>query len=141
MATLKLYQMYDNVAMLVAGPIIAGNRDEAVIRQFTDVLARPDTQPGQYPNDFSLLQIGEQNQDTGELTAMEPRIIYTGRVWLRLKGPGSSPANTAGETTPVPLQDNNKPDFSMREYQEYQAGTATREATARIQNWLNSTKD
>lgn len=85
MATLKLYQLYDNVAMQVAGPIISGTRDEAVIRQFTDVLARPETLPGQFPEDFALMHIGEQNQDTAEIIPRDPEIIYTGRVWLRLQ--------------------------------------------------------
>lgn len=85
MASLKLYQMYDHVAMEVIGTIIAANRDEVVIRQFCEVLARPETLPGQYPEDFALMVIGEQNRDTGELTATDPQIVYTGRVWLRLK--------------------------------------------------------
>lgn len=88
--------MYDTVSMQVFGLIIPANRDEAVIRQFTEVLERPETLPAQYPEDFSLIQIGEQNQDTGELTPIEPRIIYTGRVWLRLKAASSSAAKDNG---------------------------------------------
>lgn len=103
MAHLKLFQVYDNVAMTVAGIIMASTRAEAVIRNFTELLENKDTQPGKYPEDYSLIELGEQNQDTGELIPCDPKIVYTGRVWLRLKEratagnpDSSSPANTNG---------------------------------------------
>lgn len=89
MSKLKLYQMFDTVSMTVFGPIIHGSRDEAVVRQFTDILNRPETLPGQYPKDFVLMHIGEQNQETGEIEPVDPQTIYTGRVWLRLKDAGA----------------------------------------------------
>lgn len=95
MSSLRLYQMYDSVAMQVTGPIIAATRDEAVIRQFTDVLARPETLPGQYPEDFSIMFIGEQNQDTAEIKPRDPQFIYTGRVWLRLQQQKADVASAA----------------------------------------------
>lgn len=107
MHTLKLFQMYDSNAMQVSGPLIKANRAEPVIRAFTDVLENKDTDPGRYPEDFSLLEVGEQNQDTGEIIPCDPKTIYTGRVWLRIKAGSSSPANTngAGEQPPTLLED------------------------------------
>lgn len=81
MSIVKLYQMYDSVSMQTAGPILADSRDESATRMFTDVLKRPETLPGQYPDDFSLMHIGEQNTDTAEITPCKPQVIYTGRLW------------------------------------------------------------
>lgn len=85
MSTVKLYQMYDSVSMQTAGPILADTRAESATRMFTDVLKRPETLPGQYPEDFALMHIGEQNTETGEITPCDPEIIYTGRVWKQLQ--------------------------------------------------------
>lgn len=99
----KLFQIFDTTAMQVGGPIMAAARAEAVIREFREVLASPNTTPGKYPEDFVLLEIGEQNISTGELTPCDPKTIDTGRVWLRMKErasadnpDSSSPANTNG---------------------------------------------
>lgn len=117
MAHLRLYQIYDTIAMQVTGVIMAANRDEVVIRHFTELLANTDSTPGKYPEDFSLLVIGEQNQDTGELKPTDPQIIYTGRVWLRLqqlKVDSSSPANTNGAGEQPPTLLNKEPTYQQR---------------------------
>lgn len=85
MSTVKLYQMYDTVSMQTAGPILADTRDESATRMFTDVLNRAETLPGQYPDDFCLMHIGEQNTDTGEISPCDPQVIFTGRVWKQLQ--------------------------------------------------------
>lgn len=90
MATLKLFQMFDNVARQVTGPIAAANREEPIIRAFTDALSNPQSDPGKYPDDFSLIHMGEQNQDTGEITPCEVQTIYSGRAWLVAKGDSST---------------------------------------------------
>lgn len=95
---MKLFQIYDKVAMTVAGVIMSSARPEAIIRDFTELLANPNTQLHKYPDDFILLEIGEQNQNTGELTPCDPKTIYTGSHWKRLQAnpDSSSPANTNG---------------------------------------------
>lgn len=105
MANLKMFQIYDNVAMTVVGMIMLSTRAEAIIRTFTEELSKgQESQIGKYPEDYSLLELGEQDQDTGEITPYaDPKIVYTGRVWLRLQQrdkpanpDSSSPANTNG---------------------------------------------
>lgn len=98
MSKINLYIIYDHVALQTRGVMIPSNRDEHVIRQFSEVLAQPDTDLGKYPNDFSLLHVGEQEQDTGVLTPCEPRTVFTGRIWKRLQELGSAgaPPETPG---------------------------------------------
>lgn len=86
MARIRLYQMYDKQAGIVSGPILAVNRDAAAIRAFNDVLAQKDSDPGRYPEDFELLLIGEQDQESGAIVAWNPsghqEVIATGAEWL-----------------------------------------------------------
>lgn len=77
----NLYQMYDNLAQSVAGPIIIEKRDAPAIRAFHGVLANKDTLPGQYPDNFELRHIGVQDEETAQLTVMQPQTIATGTQW------------------------------------------------------------
>lgn len=81
----RLYQMYDRVSESVVGPIIADRVDASAIRTFYLVLADPKTQPGQYPSDFVLLLLGEQ-EEGGRLVPvfgdLSPVTIATGEQWL-----------------------------------------------------------
>lgn len=63
----NLYQMYDNEAQAVAGPIIIEKRDAPAIRAFHGVLGNDKTLPGQYPEHFELRLIGQQDEETGHL--------------------------------------------------------------------------
>lgn len=78
----NLYQMYDLEAQAVAGPIIIEKRDAPAIRAFYSVLQNADTLPGKYPEHFELRKIGEQDEETAQLTTHKPDCIATGRAWL-----------------------------------------------------------
>lgn len=79
----NLYQMYDNEAEAVAGPLISEKRDAPAIRMFHSVLANDKTLPGQYPEHFELRKVGEQDEETAQLTATTPpHIVATGAAWL-----------------------------------------------------------
>jgi len=77
-----MYQMYDTTAGAVAGPVILEKRDGPAIRMFHTVLANPQTLPGQYPEQFNLLLIGKQDEETAAIVPQTPAIIATGRSWL-----------------------------------------------------------
>lgn len=78
----NLYQLYDLTARSVAGPIMIEKRDAPAIRLFHSLLANPDTQPGRYPDDFELRLIGEQNEYTSQITALDPQTVATGAGWV-----------------------------------------------------------
>lgn len=77
-----LYQLYDLTAQMVTGPIMSFNRDGPAIREFNAVLTMKDTQPGRYPEQFTLLKIGSQDETTAAITAAPPETIATGKAWL-----------------------------------------------------------
>lgn len=81
----RLYQLYDLVAENAAGPIMSEKRDGPAIRAFTAVLADPKTLPGQYPDHFALLFLGEQDDQSSEITAIKPIPVLTGAAWLAAK--------------------------------------------------------
>lgn len=77
-----LYQLYDTAAESVAGPIMLSVRDASAVRNFHEVLQRRETLPGQHPDDFQLICVGEQDEETGRIVAYEsPRVVATGRAW------------------------------------------------------------
>lgn len=79
----KLYTIYDNVAQAQLGPIMVFNRDEPAIRIFTDGLADNTTTLGQHPGDYTLLKLGELNEETAAIIGyLQPEIIITGKQWL-----------------------------------------------------------
>src|SRR5690348_14745927 len=88
----NLYQMFDTRAMQPLGPIFGVRAEGAAIRNFTDVLAQPDTLPGQHPEDFVLLHLGTQNDETGALTPAEPRPAFHGRTWQEMRQAATSAA-------------------------------------------------
>lgn len=89
----KLFQIHDQTAMQVGGPIMAASRAEAVIRQFAELLADKTSLPGKYPEDFILLELGEQDLTSGEITPCDPKTIYTGRVFLRQQAHAAAKAD------------------------------------------------
>lgn len=78
MSKTRLYQMYDLTAQAAAGPIILERRDGPAIRSFTAVLADKTTTPGQYPDQFELRLLGEQNDETSMIDPCIPQAIITG---------------------------------------------------------------
>lgn len=107
----RLYQLYDNKAQHVAGPILIFPREAAAIREFHRLLSTEGTQAAQYPGDFDLLEIGTLDEETGMIRGMYtgdengimkqviPEPIATGRGWLESQNHRSSdvPRETADE--------------------------------------------
>lgn len=77
----KLYQVYDLKAESVAGPVMAQKNDGPAIRDFHSILQNPETMPGRHPHDFNLIQIGEQDEETGVIEDTTVRIVATGSGW------------------------------------------------------------
>jgi len=73
--------MYDTTAGAVAGPILAEKKPGPAIRMFHGVLAQKDTLPGQYPEQFHLLQVGTQDEESATITTTTPEVIATGSAW------------------------------------------------------------
>lgn len=103
MAAKCLYQLFDVRAGCIAGPVIPEVRDAAAVRSFESVLASSESLPGQYPADFQLLCVGEQDDSTATIMAYsEPRIVATGAQWLAARDslgvPSSSRSSDASAT-------------------------------------------
>lgn len=81
MQTTSLYQIYDLKAEAIAGPIMMERKEGPAIRAFHGLLADQRTNPGQYPADYNLICVGEQNLDTGAITPCIPYTIATGSAW------------------------------------------------------------
>lgn len=82
MSKTRLYQMYDLTAEAAAGPIISEKRDGPAIRAFTAVLSDKRTLPGQYPEQFALLLLGEQDDQTSQIVAIVPVPVLTGAAFV-----------------------------------------------------------
>jgi hypothetical protein len=81
----RLYQVYDLTAQSCAGPLMKYLRDGPAIRDFHSVLGMKDTQPGRYPEQFHLLCVGTQDDETGEVSSLTPdtrEIVETGAAWF-----------------------------------------------------------
>lgn len=83
MSQKQLYQLYDTEAQMAGGPIMAVPRANPAIREFHTVLADQNTQPGRYPEHFELRYLGNQNEETGEITPQSPpTVVATGIQWV-----------------------------------------------------------
>lgn len=89
-----LYQVFDKVSGLVLGPIMAFGHDAPAVRMFTDALRDPGSGLSKHPDDYVLLQIGEQNPD-GELVdnGMCPRTVVTGSIVMTMVDTSEEVAN------------------------------------------------
>lgn len=95
MAKIKLYQVYDNVAETVLGPIVSATKDAAAIRNFQEALAHPESNLSKAPGDFDLLALGTQETSNGTVEPTVPFSIYKGAQWARERARASSaPAET-----------------------------------------------
>lgn len=86
----NLYQIFDLTAEAVVGPIMLEKALGAAIRSFTSVLSNKNTFPGQYPEQFTLLFIGVQDDETAEITGQPVCVVATGRQWLETQKIGES---------------------------------------------------
>lgn len=82
----KLYQLFDKVAGSVVGPIMSHKREQPAIRIFHGWLQNKETGPGMHPHDFELLELGNQDEETGEISA-ERRVVATGAAWADTQSP------------------------------------------------------
>lgn len=86
MRTTNLYQIYDRNAEMVVGPIMNIKGHGPAIRNFHDALATPETTLNKHPEDYDLIQLCQQNEETGEIIFEEggvwPKSIAMGAAWL-----------------------------------------------------------
>lgn len=94
MRTTKLFQIRDNVANSVVGPIISAYHEAAAIRHFTDLLKNPETTIASHPEDFDLMYLGNQEETTGEIDPLVgvPQIALSGSAWKSMQERAQSPA-------------------------------------------------
>lgn len=82
MRTINLYQIFDNEAQKTTGAIFPEHKDAPAIRAFVELFRRTNTLPGDYPEHFELLQVGTQDEETAQVTALTPpRTVATGQQW------------------------------------------------------------
>lgn len=74
----QLFTVYDRAAKTFDGPIMKHQNSNAVIRDFTRTIRNPQTQLGQYPQDYDLYLVGEQDDNTGEIWPIKPELLITG---------------------------------------------------------------
>ena len=87
---LELYQMMDNVAGHVTGPIIIAPTDAFAIRLLKNTLQDPKQEDFRRNiRDYNLLHIGQQNEETGHLETQEIRTVITGAQMLATMDNGS----------------------------------------------------
>ena len=63
---IKAYAVYDNKAEAFMQPFFSGNAGLA-IRTFADNAKNPESIWNRHPNDFCLYEIGEYDENSGEL--------------------------------------------------------------------------
>lgn len=79
---MRLFQIFDKRAQQVIGNIIAYRHPAAAVRVFTDALQNKDSIISQHPEDFDLIELGEQDDETGVITAATiPQTVLSGRQW------------------------------------------------------------
>lgn len=105
MPTQRLYQVRDNKAERTFGPILAAYADAAAIRIFSDAMRDPKTTLAQHPEDFDLLYLGEQDEQTGTILGITPTPVLTGEMFATISG--ASPR--------TPAQSDNGLEFDRRE--------------------------
>jgi len=64
---LGLYQLFDTRAQVVTGPIIAARSPVIIMRSLAELLADKEAQPTKNPEDYVVLKLGEQDDQTGQI--------------------------------------------------------------------------
>ena len=67
---MKLFAVHDNKAQIHLNPLTFRNAGEA-LRAFETTCKDTNSQFNMYPQDYSLLEIGEYDSDTGSITCYE----------------------------------------------------------------------
>lgn len=73
MRLVNIYQIYDNRAASMFGPIMTGNNEVAIARELADHTNNKETILGRNPEDFTLVKLGYQDQDTGLIDPLPSR--------------------------------------------------------------------
>jgi len=83
---LKIYAVYDNKVESYLNPFTMRTRGEAV-RSWADVVNDDKTQFHKHPADFTLMEIGEFDQDTGQLqnNANGPQSVGVALEFLKVQ--------------------------------------------------------
>lgn len=68
---MKLFTVYDSKARIYGKPFCAESSVEA-IRSWMQICKSEDSQFAQFPDDFSLYEIGEYNNETAKISQSEP---------------------------------------------------------------------
>lgn len=69
MARRLLFQVRDNVAQCVTGPIFGEAREAAAVRAFTDLVNGQAGVIAEHPADYDLLLVGVQDDESGVIDA------------------------------------------------------------------------
>lgn len=80
----KIFSVYDVKTQAYMTPFFSATPGSA-IRSFTDAAVNPDSIVAAHPEDFHLYEIGEFNDQTGELGSHEPHALGTAVSYLPLK--------------------------------------------------------
>jgi hypothetical protein len=84
--TIKLFQIYDRTAAAGAGPILTERREAPAIRMFHELLGNKEITPGKYPDQFDLVCLGSQDEDTLVITPLNPpETVATGAEWIQVQ--------------------------------------------------------
>lgn len=78
----KLYSIYDSKALAFLPPICAAT-DGVAVRMFQSAVLKEGHDFNQYPEDYSLHQVGTWEDETGELDQAEPNKAITTAMALK----------------------------------------------------------
>lgn len=82
MNTQSIFAVYDSKVKVYDRPFMMRNPAEA-IRGFETISKDKNTQVGQFPADYSLVELAEFNTVTGEILPKQPVILATGSQFIQ----------------------------------------------------------
>lgn len=74
---LKMFSVYDVASELYGTPFFMQSKGEAV-RAFTSLVNDGSTMPGKYPEQFKLMQLGEFDNESGEVRQGNEEVVSLG---------------------------------------------------------------
>lgn len=80
----QVYSILDNKTGLFTAPVLCHNNPHAM-RVFTDAF-RGESQYAKFPGDFSVMNIGTFNDETGEIESCKPQFVATGAELITSAG-------------------------------------------------------
>lgn len=79
---MKIFTIHDSKAEAFSAPIVIRNKGEA-LRGLTEVVNDATHQYGKYPSDYTLFEIGEWNDLTGNITTYDAKISVCNLIELK----------------------------------------------------------